>query len=100
MFTLIRAWINGWVNNDEAGYLRRNRAHYDITVMVNPYPLHPVPITLSTSKQGLVVWNAFRAAIIKIAVGSDMLLVIDGSYFILIWKNDTFDLPKFGTNSR
>ena len=26
-------WINGWVNNGEAGDLRRHRAHYDITVM-------------------------------------------------------------------
>ena len=25
--------INGWVNNHEAGYLRRHRAHYDATVM-------------------------------------------------------------------
>ena len=34
MFTLICARINGWVNNHEAGDLRRNRAHYDVTVMV------------------------------------------------------------------
>ena len=27
------AWINGWVNNREAGDLRRHRAHYDVTVM-------------------------------------------------------------------
>ena len=33
MFTLICVWINGWVNNREAGDLRRNRAHYDVTVM-------------------------------------------------------------------
>ena len=33
MFTLICAWINGWVNNGEAGDLRRHRAHYDVTVM-------------------------------------------------------------------
>ena len=33
IFSLIRAWINGWVNNGEAGDLRRNRAHYDVTVM-------------------------------------------------------------------
>ena len=33
MFSLICAWINGWVNNREAGDLRRHRAHYDITVM-------------------------------------------------------------------
>ena len=26
-------WINGWVNNREAGDLRRHRAHYDTTVM-------------------------------------------------------------------
>ena len=33
MFSLICAWINGWVNNREAGDLRCNRAHYDITVI-------------------------------------------------------------------
>ena len=33
VFSLICAWINGWVNNHEAGDLRRHRAHYDITVM-------------------------------------------------------------------
>ena len=33
MFSLIYTRINGWVNNDEAGDLRRHRAHYDVTVM-------------------------------------------------------------------
>ena len=33
MFSLICARINGWVNNGEAGDLRRHRAHYDVTVM-------------------------------------------------------------------
>ena len=33
MFTLICARINGWINNREAGDLRRNRTHYDVTVM-------------------------------------------------------------------
>ena len=33
MFALIRVWINGWVNNREAGDLRRHRAHYDVIVM-------------------------------------------------------------------
>ena len=32
-FSLICAWINGWVNNREAGDLRRHRAHYDVIVM-------------------------------------------------------------------
>ena len=35
MFSLISARINGWENNREAGYLRRYRDHYDVTVM-NP----------------------------------------------------------------
>ena len=34
MFTLICARINGWVNNCEAGDLRRNRAHSDVIVML------------------------------------------------------------------
>ena len=33
MFSLICAWMNGWVNNREAGDLRRHRAHYNATVM-------------------------------------------------------------------
>ena len=33
MFSLMCAWINRWVNNREAGDLRRHRAHYDVTVM-------------------------------------------------------------------
>ena len=35
MFSLICAWINGWVNNRDAGDLRCHRTHYDVTVMVN-----------------------------------------------------------------
>ena len=34
MFSLICAWINTWVNNCEAGDLRRYRAHYDVIVMI------------------------------------------------------------------
>ena len=36
MFSLIWAWLNGWVNNREAGDLRRHRAHYDVTLMHLP----------------------------------------------------------------
>ena len=40
VFSLICAWINGWVNNREAGDSRRHRAHYDVIVMTNwRYPL-------------------------------------------------------------
>ena len=33
IFFLICAWINGWVNNGEAGDLRRHRTHYNVTVL-------------------------------------------------------------------
>ena len=33
MFSLICFWINDWVNNREAGDLRRYRLHYDVIVM-------------------------------------------------------------------
>ena len=33
MFSLICVWINGWINNRQAGDLRRYPAHYDVTLM-------------------------------------------------------------------
>ena len=32
------AWINDWVNNREAGDLRRHRGHYDVIVMPTGWP--------------------------------------------------------------
>ena len=34
IFRISLIWTNGWVNNREAGDLRRHRAHYDITEML------------------------------------------------------------------
>ena len=34
MFSLIYAWIRGWVNNREAGDLRRHQVHYGVIVMI------------------------------------------------------------------
>ena len=45
MFTLICARLNGWVNNREAGDLRRHRAHYDVIGMdadMSPMGTHPI----------------------------------------------------------
>ena len=36
MFSLICTRLNGWVNNREAGDLRRYRTHYDVTVLYYP----------------------------------------------------------------
>ena len=47
MFSLICTRINGWVNNREAGDLRRHRAHYDVIVMgwEVPYVLRWIPFS-------------------------------------------------------
>ena len=37
VFSLICAWTNGWVNNRDAGDLRRHRAHYDVIVIQVPH---------------------------------------------------------------
>ena len=34
MLSLICAWIDGWINNRDAGELRPHRAHYDVTLMM------------------------------------------------------------------
>ena len=69
--SLICAWTNDWVNNRDAGDLRRNRAHYDITVMhcsgLNIYLLHWRLCTenhftesLSAQNRNLVVKGYFK----------------------------------------
>ena len=40
MFLWFAPWINGWVNNREAGDLRRHRAHYDVIVICSINVVH------------------------------------------------------------
>ena len=46
VFSLICAWISGWVNNREAGYMRRYRVHYDVMVMVSNVTCHEAAIKI------------------------------------------------------
>ena len=32
-FDVFCAWINSWINNRDAGDLRRHHVHYDVTIM-------------------------------------------------------------------
>ena len=61
MFSLIRARIDGWVNNGEAGDLRSHCTHYDVMVMsICPSrqwtPLRDSRYCLRTSIVGCAVW--------------------------------------------
>ena len=49
MFSLISTWLNGQVNNWEAGDLRRHLPHYDVTVM-NIFITTPIKYFWSISK--------------------------------------------------
>ena len=62
MFSLICVWINGWVNNREAGDLRRYRAHYDVTVIETDVCLYCSDLSyfITESKLGNGV-DTFRA---------------------------------------
>ena len=39
MFSMICPWLKGCINNGEAGDLRRQRLHYDVTVMTFEHPV-------------------------------------------------------------
>ena len=59
---LICARINGWVNNREAGDLRRYRRHYDVTVMSSPYfKAHPTMLKycILITYRGRQLFNIF-----------------------------------------
>ena len=59
MFSLISSRIIGWVNNREAGDLRRIRPHYDVTVM----------------------WIPKHKGIVKLIIPSFMMTSSDGNIF-------------------
>ena len=55
MFSLIYAWTNGWVNNRDAGGLRRHRPNYGVIVMIqaSAYPF----ATKSLPDPMMKCWN-------------------------------------------
>ena len=62
MFSLICAWINGWVNNREAADLRRQRTHYDVTLMcLVDFIVVVVVVTLFPTKihENIHMYNTF-----------------------------------------
>ena len=56
MFSLNCAWIYGWVNNGEAGDMRRHRSHYDVFVMI---------AAIEHVTMAAITWTAFVAPYIK-----------------------------------
>ena len=59
-FSLICVWINGWVNNREAGDLRRYLAHYDVIVLSVSLPSAWKWHTTSNTGQFMDLYIAFK----------------------------------------
>ena len=71
MFSLICTWINGWVNNDEAGDLRGHHANYDVIVMFQTMKAYLIwmdnewlwiflNVTSQSSRRNLVALRGFN----------------------------------------
>ena len=73
MFSLICAWINDWVNNREAGDLRRHRGHYDAIVMAvikcnrtNKTLIRQIPFVMKTISHYLLrhCWPGYNLPVL------------------------------------
>ena len=68
MFSLICTRINGWINNGEAGDLRRYRAHYDVTVMFH--------FLLESSSAIYVDCNFFHPNLLALPFPTNAILIL------------------------
>ena len=73
MFSLIGAWVHGWVNNREAGDLRRYRDHYDVIVMCG------IDLAMSLEhKEDETKWQIFAEY--------NSICIFIGEFFLLWFK--------------
>ena len=102
MFSLICAWINGSVNNHEAGDLRRNRAHYDVTVMrkhVSEISRMRDDVTLVTPPLigwdlARMIWNNTQRKRTPWYGLTLMPAWISNHMFSKVWHESTYPLPN------
>ena len=72
MFSLICVWINGWVNNREAGDFRRHRGHYDVIVMIiNPMECTDCCVMLCLVMVVLSARSGFHDALTNMCVSDN-----------------------------
>ena len=82
IFSLICTRINCWVNNGEAGDLRRHRAHYDVIVMMQYTPriMHTVRALLCFVEVQLISFTGtgviFKCFIANVATLKDIGILI------------------------
>ena len=86
MFPLICVWVNDWVNNREAGDLRRHLDHYDVSVMFFP---HKISI-LTSYYTALELGHPF------LPTGLTLIRAWISNYiYHEIWDEITYPFPNF-----
>ena len=65
----ICVWINDWVNNREAGDLRRYRAHYDVTLMQT-----------TKHRQTMCVFNVYTCVHSYLCIGAHIFVFTSPAY--------------------
>ena len=87
MLSLIWAWINGWVNNGEAGDLRRHRGRFDVTVMMDFTGLS-------------IQYAVWHLLVIEICYASINLRACVRNYIpITLWNVITYPYPEVRYNT-
>ena len=71
-------WINGWVNNPEAGDLRRRRTHYDVIVMQTMGSQHGSSLRLPD--YGSLLYRKFGTTLYIIRI-----LCMMHSRYVAVW---------------
>ena len=91
MFSLICAWINAWVNNREAGDLRRHRAHYDVIVMGMGHGMSMMSICYRfiTEPWGSSPWGMIRMPVPLNCHLNNFELVMHNSHGVMASQNAT-----------
>ena len=96
MFSLICAWMNGWVNTLGADDLRRQHAHYDVTVMCCVVRSRKFTILLNciiACWTYAVLYDLVNRLISTVMVFNWMLLKVY-MYWCVLWKPNAIHSPS------
>ena len=80
VFSLICAWIAGWVNNGEAGDFRRHPTHYDVIVMWYDNAIHKRHSISHPCRRA--VFYAMLVRIDRVITASHCIDLVNGSIAI------------------
>ena len=94
MFSLICSWINGWVNNREAGDLRRHRAHYDVIVMKYWFKRHNSPCCLRIQNLYTPLWKSNRN-LFSTQIFYHLFFVVCSSFYTWYVRGGQYQISKF-----